>query len=149
MAHAGQLLLQPFHLFLRAETSRSKSQEAGMSIFDTVMGAVEQHAGVNQQQHSNLVQTAMEMFGNHAGLSGLVNNAQSQGLGGIVQSWIGTGSNQSIAPNQVEGLLGQDRLQQFATRAGIPAGIASAALTRILPVIMDKLTPQGKLPQAA
>ena len=120
-----------------------------MSIFDTVMGAVEQHAGVNQQQHSNLVQTAMEMFGNHDGLSGLVNNAQSQGLGGIVQSWIGTGSNQSIAPNQVEGLLGQDRLQQFATRAGIPTGIASAALSRILPVIVDKLTPQGKLPQAA
>jgi uncharacterized protein YidB (DUF937 family) len=120
-----------------------------MSIFDTVMGAVEQHSEVNQQQHSSLVQTAMEMFGNHGGLSGLVNNAQSQGLGGIVQSWIGTGANQSIAPNQVEGLVGQDRLQQFATRAGIPAGIASAALSRILPVIVDKLTPQGKLPQAA
>ena len=62
-----------------------------MSIFDTVMGAVQQHSDVNQEQHSNLVQTALQMFGNHAGLSGLINNAQSQGLGQIVQSWVSTG----------------------------------------------------------
>jgi uncharacterized protein YidB (DUF937 family) len=120
-----------------------------MSIFDTVMGAVEQHSEMNQQQHSNLVQTAMEMFGNHAGIYGLLNNAQSQGLGGLVQSWIGTGANQSIAPQQVQGLVGQDRLNEIAKRVGIPPAIASVALSRILPTLVDKLTPQGKLPQAA
>jgi hypothetical protein len=52
-----------------------------MSIIDTLMGAVEQHPELNQEQHSNLVQTAMQMFGNHAGLSGLMNNAESQGIG--------------------------------------------------------------------
>jgi uncharacterized protein YidB (DUF937 family) len=120
-----------------------------MSILDTVIAAAEQHSQVNQQQHSTLVQSALEMFGNHAGLSGLLNNAQSQGLGNIVQSWIGTGANQSIAPQQLEGLLGSDRLNQIASRTGIPPAIASAALSRILPVLVDKLTPQGKLPQAA
>ena len=49
-----------------------------MSIFDTVMGAVQQHSDVNQEQHSNLVQTALQMFGNHAGLSGLINNARNR-----------------------------------------------------------------------
>jgi hypothetical protein len=49
-----------------------------MSIFEAVMGAVEQHSEVNQQQHANLVQTAMDMFASHAGLSGLVHNARSQ-----------------------------------------------------------------------
>jgi uncharacterized protein YidB (DUF937 family) len=120
-----------------------------MSILNTVITAAEQHEQVNQQQHSSLVQSAMEMFGNHQGLSGLLNNAQSQGIGNIVQSWIGTGANQSIAPQQVQTLIGQDRLTQIAARAGIPATVAGAALSRILPVLVDKLTPQGRLPQAA
>ena len=120
-----------------------------MSILDSLITEAEQHAEVNQQQHSTLVNSAVEMFGNHAGLSGLLNNAQSQGLGNIVESWIGTGANQSITPQQVQGLVGQDRLNQIATHAGIPPMIASAALSRILPLLVDRLTPQGKLPQAA
>jgi uncharacterized protein YidB (DUF937 family) len=120
-----------------------------MSILDSVIAAAEQHSEVNEQQHSTLVQSAMEMFGNHAGLSGLLNNAQSQGMGNIVQSWIGAGSNQPVARQQVQGLLGQDRLNQIASRARIPPMIASAALSRILPVLVDRLTPHSKLPQAA
>jgi uncharacterized protein YidB (DUF937 family) len=120
-----------------------------MSILDTVIAAAEQHSDVNQQQHSSLVQSAMQMFGNHAGISGLLNNAEAHGMGNIVQSWIGTGSNQPIGSQQVQGLLGEDRLTQIATHAGIPPAIASAALSRILPVLVDRLTPQGKLPQAA
>lgn len=122
-----------------------------MSILDGIMSALagQQHPEMNQQQHSNLVQTALEMFGNHAGLSGLLSSAESHGLGSVVQSWIGNGPNQGIAPQNLEGLLGQDRISQFANRAGIPSGIASVALARILPTVIDKITPNGKLPQAA
>ena|SRR5207302_1284439 len=120
-----------------------------MSILDTVANLAEKHPDVNDQQHSGLIQAAMQMFGNHAGLSQLVNSANSQGLGHIVQSWIGTGSNQPIDPGQLQGILGQDRLSQLAGRAGLPPTIASAALARILPTLIDKVTPQGKLPEAA
>jgi uncharacterized protein YidB (DUF937 family) len=120
-----------------------------MSIFDAVMGAVEQHSEVSQQQHANLVQTAMDMFANHAGLSALIHNAQSQGLSATVQSWIGKGANQPIAPHQVQGLVGQDRLEQIADRVGISPAVASVAVSHILPALVDKLTPEGKLPQAA
>ena len=120
-----------------------------MSLLDTIAGMVEKHSDTTDQQHSSLVQTAMEMFGNHAGISQLLGNAQSQGLGHIVQSWVNTGSNQSIAPGQVQNVVGQDRLNEFAQRAGVPPAIASAALARILPALVDRLTPQGKLPQAA
>ena len=113
------------------------------------MGAVKQPAEVNEGQHSNLVQTALEMFGNHAGLSSLVNNAQSQGLGHAVQSWVRTGANESISPQQVQGLLGEGRINEVARRVGVPPTVASAALSQILPILVDKLTPQGKLPQAA
>ena len=120
-----------------------------MGLLDSVMGAVEKHEQVNQGQHSQLVQSAVEMFRNHADLSSLVSNAKSQGLGHLVESWISNGQNQQAEPQHVQQLLGQERLNQLASRAGVPAGVASAALSKILPAVVDKLTPQGKLPQAA
>lgn len=120
-----------------------------MGIFDTIMGSVEQHPDLSRDQHSSLVRTAMGMFGNQAGISSLRQNAESQGLGHIVQSWIGNGANQPIDASQTEGLVGQDRIDELATRAGVSHGLASSALSRVLPAIVDKLTPQGILPRAA
>lgn len=120
-----------------------------MSILDTIMGAAEQHPEVSGEQHASLVQSLMQMVGSRAGVAGLMQNAQSQGLGGVVSSWIGNGENQPIDAMQAQGLLGQERVQQLASRAGVSPMIASAALSRLLPVVVDKLTPQGKLPQAA
>jgi uncharacterized protein YidB (DUF937 family) len=67
----------------------------------------------------------------------------------MVQSWIGNDSNQPIDPNQVQGLLGEERINQLASRVGVSPAIASSALSWVLPVVVDKLTPEGKLPQAA
>lgn len=120
-----------------------------MGLIDTIAGMVEKHEGTTDEQHASLVQTAMQMFGNHAGISQLLSNAGSQGLGHIVQSWVSNGSNQSIAPGQVQSVVGEDRLIEFAQRAGVPPGIASAALARILPALIDRVTPNGKMPQAA
>jgi uncharacterized protein YidB (DUF937 family) len=119
-----------------------------MGLLDTVMNMAERHPEVNQQQHSGLVQGALSMLSSPGGISGLLNNAQSTGLGGIVQSWIATGANQPINESQVQSVLGQDRINELASRAGIPPAVASAALTRILPMIVDKLTPHGR-PEAA
>jgi hypothetical protein len=71
-----------------------------MGIFDAITGMAERHPDVSEEQHSSLLQGAMSMFGNSGGVSRLLNNAQSHGLGGIVQSWIGTGANQPIAEGQ-------------------------------------------------
>jgi uncharacterized protein YidB (DUF937 family) len=119
-----------------------------VSIFDAIRSVAEKHPETNEEQHSNLVRTAIQIFGNHEGVSELISNAQSQGLGHVVQSWVSTGA-QSVAPGQVQGLVGEDRINQFASRMGIPPAIASAALARILPVVIDKVTREGKLPQAA
>jgi len=120
-----------------------------MSILDTILGSAEQHPELNRDQHSSLVQTALQMFGNQGGLSSLLQSAQGQGLAQIVQSWIGNGTNQPIDASQLEELVGQDRINQLATRVGVPPALASSALSRVLPVIVDKVTPQGKLPKAA
>ena len=116
-----------------------------MGIFDAITGMAERHPNVSPEQHSSLLQGAMAMFGNSGGISGLINNAESHGPGGIVQSWIGTGANQPIAEGQLQSVVGQDRINELATRAGVPPAIAAAALSRILPIVVDKLTPHGKV----
>jgi uncharacterized protein YidB (DUF937 family) len=116
-----------------------------MGIFDAITGMAERHPDVSEEQHSSLLQGAMSMFGNSGGVSRLLNNAQSHGLGGIVQSWIGTGANQPIAEGQLQSVVGQDRIKELAGRAGVPPAIAAAALSRILPIVVDKLTPHGKV----
>ena len=78
-----------------------------MGLLDNLISAAEQHADVDPQQHAGLLQAAMEMIGNHQGLATLQSQAQSQGLGQIVESWIGNGPNQPIAPDQVQGVIGQ------------------------------------------
>ena len=120
-----------------------------MSILDTLSNVIERHPDVSQEQHNTLLQSATEMFGNSGGLSQLLSHADSQGLGHIVGSWIGTGSNQSVSADPVTQLLEQDRITELANRAGISSGLAGAALARILPVLVDRLTPHGRLPQAA
>ena len=120
-----------------------------MSIFEALADVVERHPDVSEDQHHTLLSAAMEMFGNPGELSTLVSNAQSQGLGHIVGSWIGTGSNQSVSPDQTQRLVGQNRISELASRVGISPALASTALAGILPVLVDKLTPGGKLPLAA
>ena len=81
------------------------------------------------------------------GLSGLVEQFTSKGLGGLVTSWIGTGENQPVSGEQIEQTFGSDKIQEIAQRLGISGTEASGGLAALLPQIIDKLTPEGKLPE--
>jgi len=85
--------------------------------------------------------------GGTEGLSGLAKNFQSQGLGDIFSSWVGTGENRPIQPEQLQNALGVEKLQQLAGGTGMSLQAALPLLVQLLPVVIDKLTPQGQLPQ--
>jgi uncharacterized protein YidB (DUF937 family) len=84
--------------------------------------------------------------GSGGGLGGLVQAFQKNGLGDLVASWVGTGQNLPISPEQIEKVLGSQQLSQFASQAGVPAEAARATLASMLPALIDKLTPDGQLP---
>ena len=79
------------------------------------------------------------------GLAGLVQAFQKNGLGEIVNSWVSTGRNLPVTPSQIEQGLGGDLLSQLASKAGLSSGAASSQLTSLLPDLVDKLTPNGKI----
>jgi uncharacterized protein YidB (DUF937 family) len=86
--------------------------------------------------------------GGTGGLGGLVQAFQGRGMGDMMSSWISTGPNPPATADQMATVLGPATLSQFAAKAGIPQGEAGGLLAGLLPMVIDQLTPQGKVPES-
>ena len=83
------------------------------------------------------------------GLAGLVEQFRQNGHGDVINSWIGSGQNQPIAPDQLHQALGPDAVNNLSRLTGVSGQDLVAELARVLPGIVDKLTPQGRVPDHA
>ena len=123
-----------------------------MGILDSIKAQLAGAVGgaPTQAGGSPLVSHVLQMLNDPrtGGLQGLVQSFHAKGLGGVVQSWVSTGPNQPIAADQVTHALG-DRIQQIAQASGMPASSVAAELSTLLPTIINKLTPQGTVPQGS
>lgn len=84
----------------------------------------------------------------HGGLQGLVSEFEKNGLGTTVKSWVGTGANQPISPDEMHKALGPDFLQQLSQKSGMSVQDLVQKLSQVLPQAVDKLTPNGTIPGA-
>ena len=80
------------------------------------------------------------------GLAGLVENFTKAGLGDVISSWVSTGKNLPVSADQIVKGLGNDQVKQLASQVGLSSGDLSSTLAKMLPDIVDKLTPNGKVP---
>jgi uncharacterized protein YidB (DUF937 family) len=88
-----------------------------------------------------------ELFQSKGGVDGLIATLRNGGLGGVVDSWISTGSNQPADPQQLGAALGPDTTQQLAQKTGLSVEALLPILAALLPMIIDHLTPGGQLPK--
>lgn len=98
---------------------------------------------------SNLLNGVMGLLGNQqtGGIAGLVQQFAGKGLGDIVNSWVSTGKNLPITPEQIKQGLGSDAVSQLAAKAGLTPDQVTSHLSELLPNVVDKLTPNGQIPQ--
>lgn len=117
-----------------------------MGLLDRLVGLATQ--AVSQGQLNGLATQVVNMLADQrsGGIDGLVQRFQQQGLGEVISSWVGTGANQPISAEQITNAIGSDRLDALAGKVGIPPEQVSAALTQLLPTLIDRLTPDGKIP---
>lgn len=106
-----------------------------MSLFNDLMGAASGAGGFDIEKLSS-------QLGN-GGLDGLVAKFEKGGMGEVVQSWIGTGSNLPISAEQIQAVLGSEQVAGLAKSMGID----SSQLAHALPSLIDHLTPGGQMPQ--
>ena len=132
-----------------------------MGLLDSVLGSV---LGGGQQQAgggagagalinivagmlANSQQQGGGVGGSGGGLAGLVEQFQRSGLGDVMNSWISTGQNQSISPDQLGGVLGDDMLGKLTQQTGMNPGDLLGQLSKMLPQMVDHATPEGRIPE--
>ena len=89
----------------------------------------------------------LAMIQNHpGGLNGLVQSFHQNGLSSLVNSWTGTGENQPATADQIQQVLGSEKVQALAQKLGISPQAASSTLAQLLPTVVNHLTPNGAIP---
>lgn len=114
-----------------------------MDILDGVKSAL--GGGGNQ---NDIISEIMKLIGGQeGGLNGLVKQFDSKGMGNLISSWIGTGGNLPISASQINEVLNSDTIKNLAAKFGIDTNTLTGQLTNLLPQVVDKLTPGGKVPE--
>lgn len=121
-----------------------------MGLFDSIAGQVAGAlSGQGGAQGSGLLQLLMELINNPqtGGLQGLIAAFQDKGLGDLVSSWVGTGQNLPITPEQLQSVLGSGQIGQIAQQLGLSSQEVSGQLSVLLPQVIDGITPNGQVPE--
>jgi uncharacterized protein YidB (DUF937 family) len=118
-----------------------------MGLFDEVAGGLLKQVFSSQSAQTGLLEviTGLVKGSEAGGIEGLAQTFNEKGLGDIISSWIGTGENLPISPEQIREVLGSGQVQQIAEKLGVSSDQASNALAEMLPQVVDKLTPGGSL----
>lgn len=116
-----------------------------VGLLDSVKSVLSGGSGSNQP---DLMSTVLNLVGGHSGgLDGFVKQFAAKGLGDVAQSWISTGKNLPISPDQLQNVLGSDVVKGLASKLGMDSNALTSQLSNLLPQAVDKLTPEGKIPQ--
>jgi uncharacterized protein YidB (DUF937 family) len=116
-----------------------------VGLLDQILGSALGGQG-NAGQGGNLMQMALQLVNSYpGGLQGLLAKFSEAGLAQHAQSWVSTGQNLPISPEQLTQALGGGHLQQLAQQFGLDPQHAASGLSGLLPEVVDKLTPGGQV----
>ena len=113
-----------------------------MDILNTIQSEL---GGGNKKD--DLMSTVMGLLGGQGGLQNLISQFDSKGLGDVVGSWVSTGKNLPVSGDQLQNVLGKDTISNLASKLGMDKGALTSQLSNLLPDVVDKLTPGGKVPE--
>lgn len=114
-----------------------------MGLLDSVESAL---GGRGKQ--NDIISEIMNLIGGQSGgLAGLVQLFTSKGMGDIISSWIGTRKNLPISSGQLTELFGSDTIENLASKLGMDSTSLTGQMSNLLPQVIDKLTPGGKIPE--
>ncbi|MCB4824745.1 YidB family protein [Roseicella aerolata] len=108
-------------------------------------------AALNDLKGTPLDRILNHLMGGQPGASGLqalVDRLRSAGLGDRVESWIGTGENRPVQPQELERAFPGLEADRMAQEAGMERPGLFALLSQALPRLVDAMTPDGHLSQA-
>lgn len=114
-----------------------------MSMMDMIQ---EKAASVLGSSNIQLTQAVSKIIEESGGMDGLIKKFQDKGLGDVVQSWISNTPNKSVTSDQITNVFGPALMQKVASKVGMFPDTLSQQLATYLPLLVDKLSPNGMVP---
>ena len=81
-----------------------------------------------------------------SGLADLVNRFTNPGHDSTAQSWVATGPNDHLKGDDITHAIGDETLDELVAKTGLPRAELIRRLTVAVPEVVNKLTPDGRLP---
>lgn len=97
-------------------------------------------------QSDQAVQIISQLIAESGGLEGFVDRFEVAGHGDKIESWLSPGPNLPITPDQIKNIIGLSHLESLASRFGIEPYQLTNQLSKHLPKMIDRLTPDGYIP---
>lgn len=122
-----------------------------MGMLDGILGNLLGGAlgGGGQQAQSPLMQIALQMLQQNGGLEGLLGKFRQAGYGAEADSWVSTGQNLPVSGDVLQQVLGSGAFADVARQLGMSRGDAAGGLAQALPDVIDRMTPQGRVPDGS
>lgn len=111
-------------------------------VLNGLLGQAQSATGIDFSKYLGPV---TELLNSGGGIQGLIDSLQNSSIAEAAQSWISTGANAAVSPSQIAEAL-PTAVQDLAAKTGSSVEQASATLSEMLPQLVDKLTPGGKIP---
>jgi uncharacterized protein YidB (DUF937 family) len=104
-------------------------------------------AGAADADPTTAVAGVQQLVDQHGGVDGLLQKLRDGGLGNQVDSWVSTGPNAPVEPEQLANALGPDAVSQLSSSTGISIQSLLPLLATFLPLLINHLTPSGQAPK--
>jgi len=125
-----------------------------MGLFDGALGNLvnsalgsNQNAAQNQAQSNNELLAVMTLVQDYGGLSKVLAMFNQNGLTKEASSWVGNEANLPILAEHIQRVFSAEALQGVASKLGVSMDEACAVIAKILPTLVNHLTPDGSVPQ--
>lgn len=116
-----------------------------MGLFDSIAGSMMGKLAGGSNANP-MLQAGLDLINQYGGAEGVLNKLRESGLGDEVSSWLGQGANLPISLQQILQVFGQEAIKAMAHKFDLPADEFGSKLAEYLPKVIDKLSPDGKVP---
>jgi uncharacterized protein YidB (DUF937 family) len=117
----------------------------GQNPLDTILGNFSRGSSAGGNP---LLQIVLSLLQQNGGLEGVIGKFRHAGLGAQADSWVGTGQNMELSPDQLQQVFGSSTIGAVASKLGVSHEDAGSAMSQILPELINQLTPQGQVTSA-
>ena len=83
------------------------------------------------------------------GLQKMMSGFADKGMAEQADSWVSTGDNKAVSGSDMKVALGDEEVKQVAQNAGISEEEAADVLAKVVPEVVNGLTPNGQVPADA